>query len=70
MTPLASVKCQRLDKDGRRCRRDAVRSIQYHGDGECYNDLSLYPHLDVTWVRVLLCAVHANSIDPPLRGKP
>ena len=52
------MRCQRLDDDGKRCRRKAVYLEEYFGDKE-------FSHYDeVGWVEVYLCKKHTiNSIN-------
>ena len=51
--------CAALDQDGKRCRRHAVRIVQYHGEHELYGYFNEpWP----SWVRVALCDRH--SLEP------
>jgi hypothetical protein len=47
--------CQVLDSYGRRCRQQAKRMDNYHGDPEIYRHFDEHPK---TLVRVWLCEKH------------
>lgn len=53
-------KCQVLDQNGKLCRKDSVRLIQYHGDGELY----AWKEPSISWVAVRMCVEHAEVIVP------
>lgn len=55
MTYKALRRCQRLDMDGKQCRRTGTHKENYHGDGERSFDSG---ERDVPWVRVWLCEQH------------
>lgn len=56
-------KCQALDLNGKRCRREATHTLDYFGDGDLYGAASVpwgWPFVSI-WVRVDLCKQHAGS---------
>lgn len=50
-------KCVALDMNGKRCRRDAVEMIRYHGDPELYG--SYLGRNEPGWLLAALCDKHA-----------
>ena len=55
------MQCQVLDIDGKKCKRKAVGTHEYHGDRKIYDALSGRPG----WVRVYMCRWH----DEAMRGE-
>jgi len=59
-------RCQALDGNGKRCRRDATHMLNYHGESEMY----FYSSDSVpSWVWVELCKQHAGQRGRKLRQK-
>lgn len=56
------MNCQRLDSNGRRCKRKAVYAENYLG-GDFYDSLSCNPDKGTEWVVVYLCGHHRTSDD-------
>lgn len=53
--------CQRLNRDGFRCRRQATHSQDYHGNPEIYGLMEEKKSLG--WVKIYLCDYHRASKD-------
>lgn len=54
-------KCCVLDSNGKRCNKKVVKTIQYHGDNECYPYNFDNPKKDKTWVEIEVCKEHAEK---------
>ena len=50
------IQCQALYSSGKRCKKKARYSMQYHGDGELYDYNDPVPG----WVVVYLCKEHVE----------
>lgn len=62
------MQCQRLNRDGKRCKRKATYLDNYHGDHEVYYGLSGEESKTVSWVVVYLCGHHKQSEDAKKLG--
>ena len=54
------MQCQRLDMNGKRCKRKAVYIEHYHGDHEIYGN-EFDNKKEVKWVEIYLCGVHRQT---------
>lgn len=52
-------RCGALNPHGRQCRGKPIGAYQYHGESELYQRIG---GDDVTWVRVPVCAKHAEML--------
>ena len=48
------MECQRLDDEGKKCKRKAIYIEHYHGDNEIYED-------KLSWVEIYVCGHHRHS---------
>ena len=57
-------RCSFLDRDGHQCRLPGRLAVNYHGDGELYQDADNRD--SARWVRVHFCKKHFVATDPSI----
>lgn len=57
--PKKGTRCSAMSMKGKRCRNDAIRQENYHGDHGLYSGFS--DEKSPVWVRVAFCKRHSNA---------